>query len=108
MSILRRSGIYWEGVFRNPQLPGSTAAAVGRDHARVHVMLVTERRSTWGARPDELRLAVPRKAPFVLPPPQEATASPNADRVEPRKITSPEQCDQNVIFRSSLKQIGNE
>jgi hypothetical protein len=44
----------------------------------------------------------------VLPAPQEAAASPRADRVEPRVITSPEHCDQSVICRSSLGQIGNE
>lgn len=37
-----------------------------------------------------------------------AAASLDADRVEPRAITSPEHCDQNVISRSSLSQIGNE
>ena len=37
-------------------------------------LTVGERCSTWGARPAELRLAVPRKAPFVLPTPQEAAA----------------------------------
>ena len=30
------------------------------------------------------------------------------DKVEPRVITSPEHCDQSVICRSSLGQIGNE
>jgi hypothetical protein len=44
----------------------------------------------------------------VLPAPQEAAASPHADRVEPRVITSPEHCDQSVTCRSSLGQIGNE
>jgi hypothetical protein len=44
----------------------------------------------------------------VLPAPQEATASPDAARVEPPVITSPEHCDQNVTCRSSLGQIGNE
>jgi hypothetical protein len=44
----------------------------------------------------------------VLPAPQEAAASPDADRVEPTVITSPEHCDQNVTCRSSLGQIGNE
>ena len=37
-----------------------------------------------------------------------AAATPDADRVEPRLITSPEYCDQSVICRSSLGQIGNE
>jgi hypothetical protein len=37
-----------------------------------------------------------------------AAASPDADRVEPRVITSPEHCDQNVICHGSLGQIGNE
>ena len=69
---------------------------------------VGERCSTWGARRAELRLAVPRKTPLVLPAPQEAAASADADRVEPRLITSPEHCDQSVICRSSLGQIGNE
>ena len=36
------------------------------------------------------------------------STSPDADRVEPRVITSPEHCDQNVICRSSLGQTGNE
>ena len=71
----------------------------------VHVMAVTERRWTWGRKADELRLAVSGKAPFVLPPPQEAAASLDADRVEPREITSPERCDQNVICRSSLNRL---
>jgi hypothetical protein len=44
----------------------------------------------------------------VLPASQEAAASPHADRAEPRVITSPEHCDQSVICRSSLGQIGNE
>ena len=44
----------------------------------------------------------------MLPAPQEAAASPDADRVEPRVITSPEHCDQSVICLSSLGQIGNE
>ena len=44
----------------------------------------------------------------MLPAPQQAAASPHADRVEPRVITSPEHCDQSVICRSSLGQIGNE
>jgi hypothetical protein len=44
----------------------------------------------------------------VLPAPQQAAASPHADRVEPRVITSPEHCDQSVICRSSLGQIANE
>jgi hypothetical protein len=33
---------------------------------------------------------------------------PYADRVEPRVITSPEHCDQNVTCRSSLGQSGHE
>ncbi len=37
--------------------------------------------------------------------PQEAA---DADMAEPLVITSPEHCDQNVICRSSLGQIGNE
>ena len=49
-----------------------------------------------------------KERPFVLPAPQEAAASPDADRVEPTVITSPEHCDQNVTCRSSLGQIGNE
>ena len=44
----------------------------------------------------------------MLPAPQEAAASPHADRVEPPVITSPEHCDQSVICRSSLEQIGDD
>jgi len=40
--------------------------------------------------------------------PPSVSGSPDAGEVEPRVITSPEHCDQNVICRSSLRQIGNE
>jgi hypothetical protein len=64
-----------------------------------------ERCSTWGARFAEVQLAAPRKRAMVRPAPQEAA---DADRAEPLVITSPECCDQNVIWRSSLSKIGNE
>ena len=50
-----------------------------------------------------------RRAPMssaaIRVTPTKRHASLDADRVE---LTSPEQCDQNVMCRSSLKQIGNE
>jgi hypothetical protein len=57
------------------------------------------------ARLAEVQSAAPGKSAVGATAPQEAA---DADRAEPLVITSPERCDRNVIWRSSLSKIGNE
>jgi hypothetical protein len=71
-------------------------------------LAVGERCSTWGARPAELQLAAPRKS--AVRATRTARSGDIARRGQGRATGDhfPEYCDQNVICRSSLGQIGNE